>query len=152
MNDTHEQPKRKRRWLRLSLRAFFVLLTISCVWLGRYVYRAERQRSAVAWIVENNGSVSYAYQVDANGKFLPYAQDPVPSWMLNNLDISYFSSVHEVNLLYTDINLTPFAGLPNLKWLTLDQTKGSDLSPYHVFNRTLLVGFATARPLNGSSC
>jgi len=49
-NSSRQAPKRKRRWLRYSLRSFFVVLTISCLALGFYVSRAERQARAVQWV------------------------------------------------------------------------------------------------------
>ena len=54
--------KTKRRWLRFSLRTFFVLLTVFCVWFGWHVERARQQRKAVEWVVEMGGRVLYDYQ------------------------------------------------------------------------------------------
>ncbi len=50
-----EPPKRKRRWLRYSLRTFVVVLTVFCVWLGALVYRVNQQKEAVQWVKEQGG-------------------------------------------------------------------------------------------------
>ncbi len=39
----------RRRWLRFSLRTFFILLTILCVWLAVVTNSARRQRAASEW-------------------------------------------------------------------------------------------------------
>ncbi len=59
----------KRHWLRLSLRTFFVLLTVGCVflaWLGWIINRANQQRHAVQWVRQLNGKVSYDFEVDTD--------------------------------------------------------------------------------------
>ncbi len=57
--------KPHRRWLRFSLRTFFILLTIFCVWLGVVSTSARRQREAVAWVEENHGWIDYDWFVAA---------------------------------------------------------------------------------------
>ncbi len=44
MTDISKKPR--RRWFRFSLRTFFVLLTILCVWLGVVSKSAHQQREA----------------------------------------------------------------------------------------------------------
>ena len=43
---------RRRRYLRFSLRTFLVVLTLACVWFGWMGNLANRQRQAVAWVLE----------------------------------------------------------------------------------------------------
>lgn len=61
MSDTKQQPKRKRRWLRYSIRTLLIVVTIFCVALGYWVNRANRQRDVVKWVEENGGSVTYDF-------------------------------------------------------------------------------------------
>jgi len=58
------KPKRKRRWLRYSLRTFLVVLTVFCVWLGALVYRVNKQREAVQWVKDHGGEVYYEFEVE----------------------------------------------------------------------------------------
>ena len=58
--------KRKRRWLRYSLRTFVVVLTVFCVlmaWLGALVYRVNKQKEAVQWVRDEGGTVYYDYPI-----------------------------------------------------------------------------------------
>ena len=59
------EPPKKRRWLRYSLRSSFIVLTIGCLLLGYWVYRAERQKAVVKWVEQNGGWVWYDFQLDA---------------------------------------------------------------------------------------
>ena len=125
-----KQPKPKRRWLRFSLRAFAIAITILCIWLGCYVYRVDRQRDAVQWVLENGGHVHYDYHRHQNGDYVPDSLPPVPTWMLDILDIHYFASVEYVTFHDPNFSdLTPVANLTNLKWLDLFNTQVSDLTP-----------------------
>ena len=56
----------RRRWLQFSLRSFFVLLTVGCLWLGwkveRTSERTRQQREAVKAIEALTGRVQYDWQ------------------------------------------------------------------------------------------
>jgi len=134
MTEVNEQPK--RRWLRFSLRSFVIVLTIMCVWIGWYVYRVQQQREAVRWVEENGGKVYYDHEASifpsTYGFLFHDSQPPVtPKWLLNVLDVNYFSSVVHVHIgdgsQITD--LTPLADLTSLEWLRLSDTQVSDLKP-----------------------
>jgi len=130
-NMTVEVKKPKRRWLRFSLRTFLIVLTIFCVWLGWYLYRVEQQRNAVKWVEENGGEVRYDYQFDSKGVRLGNSQPSVPKWLLNILDVNYFSSIVSVEISDASqiTNLTPIACLTNLERLYLDDAQVTDLQP-----------------------
>ncbi|HEY2881103.1 MAG TPA: hypothetical protein VGJ15_01690, partial [Pirellulales bacterium] len=55
--------KPRCRWLRFSLRTFFVLLTIFGVWLGIKINAARRQHEAVTAIARAGGHVIYDCQL-----------------------------------------------------------------------------------------
>ncbi len=68
----------RRRWLRFSLRTFFIALTILCVWLSVVTTSARRQREAAEWVKEHQGDVIYDWQIDeASGEILN--PPPLPS-------------------------------------------------------------------------
>ena len=46
---------KRRRFLRFSLRAILVALTVFGVWLGVKVNRANNQRTVLGWLTENGG-------------------------------------------------------------------------------------------------
>lgn len=58
--------KPRRRWLKFSLRTFFVLLTLLAVWLGYHVNWIRERREARLWIDE------HTYKINVNGTFSPY--------------------------------------------------------------------------------
>ncbi|MCH7725193.1 MAG: hypothetical protein IH991_01740 [Planctomycetes bacterium] len=68
-------PKRKRRWLRYSLRTFLLLLTVFAVWLGLLVHRVNKQKEAVQWVRDMGGVVRYDFELDEYGVDLA---DPLP--------------------------------------------------------------------------
>ena len=62
-DDATEQPKRKRRWLRFSLRSFLIVVTILCVWMGWYVYRAQELHNAA-----RQGARTAVYHENSNAE------------------------------------------------------------------------------------
>jgi Leucine-rich repeat (LRR) protein len=148
------QPKRKRRWLRYSLRSFLVLMTIACLALGYWVHRANRQRAAMKWVLENGGLAWHEYRFDEEGAFIE-TSSPVPVYLEPLLDEHYLSPVTVVwcevpsadgfaeigplanfdqleklrlNFMETR-DLTPLANLTELRHLELEDTKVRDLTP-----------------------
>lgn len=126
---SQENQKPKRRWLRFSLRTFLIVVTIFCVWLGWYVYRAERQREVVRWVLENGGEVSYDYEFSSDGYRLVDSQPPVPTWLDSMLGVDYFSSIAGVSLPMPVTDLKPLASLSSLKKLKLFAASENDLTP-----------------------
>ena len=118
-------PKPRRRYLQFSLRTFLVLLTLVCVWFGWQVNRVNRQRKAVAWVLEMGGSVLYDYEVDDKGNTIADAKPTSPEWLPD-----FYDQVVEVHLRNTQVrDLTPLANLKSLKGLDLSNTQASDLTP-----------------------
>ena len=124
------KPKTKRRWLQFSLRTFFVLLTVFCVWLGWTVHRANEQRKAVEWVREMGGLIDYDYEYDEDGNFLVDAEPYGPKWLVQLLGADYFQEVSGVDLHGTQVSdLTPLAKLTSLQYLYVWDTQVSDLTP-----------------------
>jgi len=129
MTEQGNQPKRKRRWLRFSLRTFLIVLTILCVWIGWYLYRVEQQREAVKWVLENGGTVRYDFEIDDDGKNRGDTQPSVPRWLIDMLGVDYFSTVKRVAGFRLDLNNENLVGLAHLEHLKLFNTQVSDVTP-----------------------
>ncbi len=124
------KPKPRRRFWQYSLRTFFALVTMFCVWLGWTVHRANEQRTAVQWVRKMGGWVWYDYQLDKNGNEIVDAEPPGPKWLAPLLGADYFQEVPVVDLSRTKVSdLTLLAGLQNLQDLYLIDTPVSDVAP-----------------------
>ncbi len=94
-------PKRKRRWFRFSLKAFLVVLTVFCVWLGLLVYRVNKQKEVVRWVKEQGGKVDYEIRWDQDNRFIDHAKPPGPEWLRELIGVYYFADV--VNVDFTAV-------------------------------------------------
>ncbi|MAD80860.1 MAG: hypothetical protein CMJ50_08470 [Planctomycetaceae bacterium] len=145
------KPKR-HRFLRFSLRATLLVLTVFSAWLGVQVNRANNQRSVVGWLTENGGGEHYDWELDRDGQPSGRPKPPGPAWLREQIGDKYFQSVvgvdahaaevhdlsplsklNELKFLHlggTQVNdLSPLANLSNLEWLSLAETQINDLSP-----------------------
>jgi len=130
MSEEARQPKRKRRWLRFSLRTFLLLLTVLCIWLCWNLYRVERQREAVKWVRENGGTVYYDFEMDSDGEVLSDSQPPVAKWLHEILGVDFFSTVRQVGGFETQVSdVKPLAALTKLNELLLNHTQVSNVAP-----------------------
>ena len=89
-----EPVKPRRRFLRFSLRTFFVVLTVACVWLGYLVDSARRQKASVVALRRLGASVVYDYRTPNAvrlvvrrgsasrdlGNWIPNDRSPIPKW------------------------------------------------------------------------
>ena len=124
--------KRRRRWLKVSLRTFLLAITVLCVWLGFIVNRANKQKQAVAWVREHGGTVYYDFEFYKENSEFPYkdAEPPGPDWLRKWIGIDYFADVTYVSLCDEQItDLGPLANLIELRILDLGGTQPSDLWP-----------------------
>lgn len=117
-----------RRWLRISLRGTFVLLTLLCIWLGTYVQRVYHQRNAVEWIDQQHGRIWYDYQLDGHIRNLD-APPPGPEWIRERLGIDFVATPRIVSVRALEGGIEPLAGLPKLQELVLERTGVRDLRP-----------------------
>ena len=109
------KPKPRRRWLQYSLRTFFVLLTVFCVWLGWMSYEAREQRKAVQWVQEIGGTVFYDYEYyyqRGGDDLVDHYEPTAPRWLRDILGDDYFQKVSGVYFADTQVSdLTPLAKL-----------------------------------------
>ncbi len=91
-------PRRRIPRIRISLRAFMVLILILGTGLGYLVVGAREQRDAVAAIEHAGGKVAYDWQWQ--GGFADPSKRPWwPSWAGKILGPDYFSTVKQVTLI-----------------------------------------------------
>ena len=134
MGEPNDQPKtkQKRRWLRYSMRGMLLLVTLSGIWLGVLVKRANDQRKSVDAVKELGGSILYDFQMTGDSMY-DYDKDaelPGPDLLRDLIGIDYFADVVGVDLDKTSTDdLAPLSALGSLKFLSLDGTSVSDLTP-----------------------
>ncbi len=105
---------RHRRYWQFSLRTFLVVLTLVCVWFGWQVNQANRQRKAVAWVLEMGGSVQYDYEVDDFGNTIADAKPTSPEWLRDFYD--QVVRVHLENMPVSEEQITKLQqALPNCR-------------------------------------
>ncbi|MDZ4779039.1 MAG: hypothetical protein SGJ19_02160 [Planctomycetia bacterium] len=129
MEQAVEQPPskpRRRRWLSFSLRAFFVLLTALCVWLGYQVNAARRQREAVVLLEKLGAYVAYDVadpnMVYEGGGARPPDLNAVERWIAAWLGKDYVTTAIRVQIYSAkvrDEDLQDLAELPGLEVVTL---------------------------------
>ena len=154
---TTGQPRRRRRWLQFGLGTLLGLVTLTAVWLGAIVNRAERQRRAVAAVQHLGGDVAFADEGDG---ILWWT----PEWLRAWAREGYFRPVTMVSLMsvteVSDADLTHLKGLTGLQRLWLQDTKVSDAGLVHLERLTALqeldlsntqVSDAGLKHLNGMS-
>src|SRR5262245_18436540 len=95
---------KRRPRVRLSVRAWMVVVLLVVGGLGWAVYRAQVQRGAVASIVQGGGSVKYDWQwmdlrILPNGGLIPAPPKGLPAWrrwLIERLGADSFGDVKEV--------------------------------------------------------
>ena len=85
------KPGRKRRRLRLSIRALIVLVLITGGGLGWVVHRARVQRLAVAAIEGHGGKVYYDWQYRHGRRYDLLTPCRWPKWLVDAVGIDYLS-------------------------------------------------------------
>jgi hypothetical protein len=151
-------PAFRRPWLRISLRGLLVIVLIAGCSLGWMVRSAQVQRDTVRTIQRAGGSVWYEWEWK-NGRVVPGAKPPAPSWLVSRIGIDYFGSVVAVQinerqvafrlaqsvgilretyqrdgLLVSHATLTKLGDLKRLEFLTLDGTLTDDSGLGHLKN------------------
>ena len=119
-----------RRWrLKFGLRALLLATTVAanCIWFGAAYSSGSDERRAADWVLQQNGHITYDYQVGIEGLDKPPATD----FLRQLLGIEFFSSVHGVcldNKFVTD--LSPLTRFRDLKVLAIhiDILPEADLS------------------------
>jgi Leucine-rich repeat (LRR) protein len=131
---TQASKRGKRRWVRYSLRAFLVVVTLICIVVGWEASRARRQGEAVREVERLGGVVRFDYQLDEKGALVSDAEPPAPAWLRDALGEEHFRRVIALDLSYggprlgenqiTDERLAILGGVPDLTTLELGRELG----------------------------
>jgi hypothetical protein len=127
----------KRRWLRFSLKTFFLFTTLLCVWLASQSIRVHKQRRALDQIQKLGGSVGFDFQLDAADNWKSNRIRLAPRWMRDAIGEDYFRRVAILNFDEgsnpTDADLALLTALPDLRELTLaDRRNITDAGLVHL--------------------
>lgn len=89
----------RRRWLQFSLRAFWAVLTIGCIWIGWLANRAHEQRRAARAVRQLGGIVYYDRQLDwtADNWTIKAPSPPRgPRWLRSLVGDEFFQHIEMV--------------------------------------------------------
>lgn len=150
-SDNPNPVQSNRRWLRLSLRTFVLVLTLGCLLLGWIANRAQQQRRAVQWITDLGGNVTYDFAfdgsqivvVDESGStYRVYPSDRRDFWLYFLLGRDNFADVIMATLTGANlgqdrgslgrlepVDFAPLSGLKKLSYLSIEGTGISELTP-----------------------
>lgn len=123
--DSRPEPRRKHRWFQYNLRTLLVVTVLASIgmsWLAVMVERARRQGEALTVIKRLGGHVTYDFQYDASGMYLPQAKPPGPVWLRSILGDDLFEKAICVDLSspqVADANLQVLEQLPHVEVLSL---------------------------------
>jgi hypothetical protein len=132
-------PRSRRRWFSFSLRVLFVVIAVVAIFPGRALYKAERQRQAVAHVLSLGGKVTYEHQMVKDKGYVPDAPAPGPSWLVDFFGVDFVARVHGVDIgtwstkdvisnsdlgRLEELNQAKSVGIRYSKWITDDGLRG----------------------------
>ncbi|TWU27519.1 Internalin B precursor [Bythopirellula polymerisocia] len=112
--------------LHFSLGTVFILITLSAIGLGIVAHRMSKQRT-VQRLLDRNLHLSFDYQLDPSGEFLPETQAPTPKWLRRLVGEDYFRTLksirHSGNVDIRDRDMKHLAEFPELEILDLHNNR-----------------------------
>lgn len=157
MAESNPTTARQFHWRRLfqfRLRTLLILTTIIAAVFGWWSHKARQQREAVAALKKVGAEVLYDTSLPWTGKM---ARLKWPQWLLEHLDINYFARVIQVKhhdqtfaafgdsylgKHFSDAEMQCLKNLTSTRYLLLDYTKVSDLSPLVNSTKMVTLGFS----------
>lgn len=137
-------PRRRRRWLQFSLRAWLVATIALAAGVGWWMQSALRQRDAVKTLRDLGFEVFYDYQYDSrwasgsgpNGSGAVLRAESPWAWLGPLYDEDLLHTVYEVSLASgttcRDTDLAHLVALPKIKRLSLGSDVGTEHGMSHV--------------------
>jgi Leucine rich repeat/Leucine Rich repeat len=123
-----DSPRIPRRRLRLSVKAFMLLVLVLGGCLGIVLHRAQTQRNEVDAITKFGGSAFYQWQWN-DGSVVSNLKPRGPKWLLDRIGVDYTNDVVYVELprMGSDADLARIVEhFPRLMGLSLDRTTVTD--------------------------
>jgi hypothetical protein len=124
---TNRIPRPWWSYVRVSVRAFVVLVLLAGGWMGWLVQSARRQRAAVAAIQRSDGYVEYEWDI-LNPNRKPTGRLLWSKWLVDRLGVDYFYNVVAVDLddRASDLDLVHVGDLTRLRSLQLSRSRVTD--------------------------
>ena len=157
MSTTISLAKPRRRWLRFSLRSFFLVVLVIAVSLGWMIHGARQQGIAVAALKEIGCTVSYYNNTDRSPTVLEWLRKLLGEDEYRDVDwvVGSRSQITDAGLVYlrgltqfrhlrlddaqvTDAGLVQLQGLTQLQGLSLSGTQVTDAGLLHLRGLTQL--------------
>ncbi len=138
---------KRHRFIRFSLRTFLVSVTVSCIFLGIWTNRANRQKRAVGALADAGGSFAYSYQSMADPQYPsgvlsdydPNAKPLTPEWLRSLMGDDFFVTPESLSITIPPPDravdtkaLEQLQNLPHLERLTLYNVKLDDAGASHL--------------------
>ena len=123
------------RWLRYSLRSFFVVITLLALWLGHSIQQARNQAAAIDLIQSFGGAIHYEYELSDKNLNRSIAgldpERPHPEWLTRVFGDDFFYRVSKVAFVGIDDSqmkrLAPhLQALPRLSFFVLHSCDVTD--------------------------
>ena len=139
--ETADKPK--LRWFQYSLRTLLIFMTLMACgsgWLALKIQQAKKQHAAVAAFLRSHGELTYDYQYDAQGNFLPNAKPPALLWLRELTTVDLFSSVRTIRFFHaeTHVDLELLAGMTQAESVLLSGPEVTDACVAHLRGMTQL--------------
>ncbi len=124
------------RWVpkRWGLRTFLIVVTVLCLIIGWLLNSTYRQKRAIRWVKEMQGTVVYDFQYVADDQ-PALTHGPIRRWIRDHVDVDFVSDVKSVHLPqysfqdHTIESLWPLVAFSDLENLELSCVPSPDLSP-----------------------
>lgn len=133
MSTTISLAKPRRRWLRFSLRSFFLVVLVIAVSLGWMIHRARQQGIAVAALKEMGCTVSYYTNTDRSPTVLEWLRKLLGEDEHRDVDWVVGSRSQ-----LTDAGLIHLRELTQFRHLRLDDAQVTDAGPVQLQGLTQL--------------
>ncbi|QEG33185.1 leucine-rich repeat domain-containing protein [Bythopirellula goksoeyrii] len=123
------------RRLYFSLRTIFILTTLCAIGLGIVAHRMRTQRK-VQELLDRNLHISFDYQLDPTGNYLPEIRSPTPKWLRQIVGEDYFRTVrhvtHSGDIDIRDDDMKHLAAFPELVILDLHNNRISGVGLHKI--------------------
>ncbi len=112
-------------------RGFIVVLLLAALVFGYITWRVNGQRKLVKWTQDNGGNVTYAIELDDEGRFLTIddiKKQKSNGWLLDYIGMDYVSKIAKLSLPDGVTDFSEIEKLTDLRELTIGKSTLDDIS------------------------